>query len=314
MLNNARITAIWIARPSTYEDDIELQLRYFARAIEAEVLQAQEPIKLLDSVKAFVQDGINDATQCDDADADHDFALCLGKLLDPIYASPQPPAPCPKCDELHSDLVVKQGMLRIARAERDELQAKVAEIESLRMQDAKAYERLDELRNRDADKIAEQAVEIERLTAARADDLVMMATELAAQKNTIAQQAERVAALESDNKAAWATAGGHLAERSEARERIAELEKQCEDQCIACKWPCEHKELSALIEKCRASAENIVRCFEAARAECLDDCLAEQPNDHLGTLHDLITRRLSFAEAFAIESLAAIAAKKGGAK
>ena len=73
-------------------------------------------------------------------------------------------------------------------------------------------------------------------------------------------------------------------------------------------------EQAALLEKCRASAENIVRCFEAARAEGLDERLAEQPNDGIGTLNDLITRRLSFAEAFAIEALAAIAAMKGGAK
>ena len=39
---------------------------------------------------------------------------------------------------------------------------RIAELESLRGQDAKAYERLDELRNRDADKMAEQAALIEK--------------------------------------------------------------------------------------------------------------------------------------------------------
>lgn len=173
--------------------------RNFARSIEAEVLQSQEsvggitPFNPLNAASNVLpcraqnathapQDVLQnaDATQaqepvawfiddnvCDKSATTYDPKVAQrwkekGWPVTALYTTPQPLAPCPKCDELHSDLVVKQGMLRIARAERDELQAKVAEIESLRMQDAKAYERLDELRNRDADKIAEQAVLIEK--------------------------------------------------------------------------------------------------------------------------------------------------------
>jgi len=45
----------------------------------------------------------------------------------PLFTTPQP---CQRCDEIHRDLVVQKGMLKIIRSERDELQAKVAEQET----------------------------------------------------------------------------------------------------------------------------------------------------------------------------------------
>ena len=165
-------------------------------------------------------------------------------------------------------------------------------------------------------KVAEQSAEIERLSAENRsmnEDVCHYSENEQTNLATIAQQVERIHQLQDDVTT-------RIQRAEQQAERIAELEQQRRqwldtDLCGMVVRDQERTitEQAALIEKCRASAENIVRCFEAARAEGLDERLAEQPNDGLGTLSDLITRRLSFAEAFAIEALSAIAAQKGGA-
>jgi len=55
----------------------------------AKVAQAvQQPLKLNDDVREFLQEGINSVIGGEDADVDYEFANQLGKLLDPIYAAP----------------------------------------------------------------------------------------------------------------------------------------------------------------------------------------------------------------------------------
>lgn len=52
---------------------------------------AQQPLKLSDDVREFLQEGINSVIGGEDADVDYEFANQLGKLLDPIYAAPVVP-------------------------------------------------------------------------------------------------------------------------------------------------------------------------------------------------------------------------------
>lgn len=65
-----------------------------AEAAEAELAkyEAQEPIKVLDSVIEHVKGVIEDCTQCEDKDMDHPFADNIAQLLSPLYASPAPAA------------------------------------------------------------------------------------------------------------------------------------------------------------------------------------------------------------------------------
>lgn len=49
---------------------------------------AQQPLKLSDDVREFLQEGINSVMGGEDADVDYEFANQLGKLLGPIYAAP----------------------------------------------------------------------------------------------------------------------------------------------------------------------------------------------------------------------------------
>ncbi len=51
-------------------------------------LEQQEPLKLSDDVREFLQEGINSVMGGEDADMDYEFASQLGKLLDPVYAAP----------------------------------------------------------------------------------------------------------------------------------------------------------------------------------------------------------------------------------
>ena len=170
------------------EDAVSL---WNARAIEAEVrAEAQEPIKLLDSVKAFIQDGINDATQCDDADADHDFALSLGQLLNPLYAAPQPPAPCPKCEGRANGVLVA-----MPSAELKALQATVSE----------------------------QSAEIERLS--RGLSVYTLAFEQECETTDV--QAERIAELEKIAQAYEGQVAAHNKTLDEVA-RLSALIEKCE--------------------------------------------------------------------------------------
>ncbi|HBO1943243.1 TPA: hypothetical protein L4G29_005629 [Pseudomonas aeruginosa] len=54
-------------------------------------LEQQEPLKLSDDVREFLQEGINSVMGGEDADMDYEFASQLGKLLDPVYAAPVAP-------------------------------------------------------------------------------------------------------------------------------------------------------------------------------------------------------------------------------
>lgn len=133
--------------------------------------------------------------------ANQHVASKLITKIDLLYTAPQPPAPCPasaesvavveryvahgaNCCAINrtpshrmiphgTRLFTEEQLIQSVESFKAELrekgtiveadlQAKVAELEALRAQDAKAYERLDELRNRDADKIADQAALIDK--------------------------------------------------------------------------------------------------------------------------------------------------------
>lgn len=69
---------------------------------------AQEPLRLSNDVREFLQDGINSVMGGEDADVDYEFANQLGKLLDPIYSSPTPLA-----GQVPADALIKAMQLRI---------------------------------------------------------------------------------------------------------------------------------------------------------------------------------------------------------
>lgn len=81
-----RFEAWWATSGLTKFKDTALAA-WEARA--APVAQAgQEPLKLSDDVREFLQEGINSVMGGEDADIDYEFANQLGKLLDPLYAAP----------------------------------------------------------------------------------------------------------------------------------------------------------------------------------------------------------------------------------
>lgn len=68
-------------------------LQRYPMEMEADAQARQEPLKLSDDVREFLQEGINSVMGGEDADMDYEFANQLGKLLDPLYAAPVTPAP-----------------------------------------------------------------------------------------------------------------------------------------------------------------------------------------------------------------------------
>lgn len=52
-------------------------------------------VRLSKDVREFLQEAINDATQCEDGDMDHGFADQLSKLLSPLFTAPQKPVVLP---------------------------------------------------------------------------------------------------------------------------------------------------------------------------------------------------------------------------
>ncbi|MGU0648890.1 hypothetical protein ACSEU7_27130 [Pseudomonas aeruginosa] len=74
-------------REMRHKWDAIIAMRDAALAWVAE-LERQEPLKLSDDVREFLQEGINSVMGGEDADMDYEFASQLGKLLDPVYAAP----------------------------------------------------------------------------------------------------------------------------------------------------------------------------------------------------------------------------------
>jgi hypothetical protein len=166
-----------------------------ASAIEAEVLQAQEPVAwfvFADNngpvplelwgfdLKACKNAVLENARSVGWKGTVEGYLFQKSWTIRPlVFAAPQPPAPCPRCTARVADLFNEQHKVDALLAENDKLQAKVAE------------------------------------------------------------QAERIATLESDNKGAWATADRHMTERSEARERVEEqaaLIEKCEKDAARYRW------------------------------------------------------------------------------
>lgn len=173
------------------EAELEMSvLMKVVRAIEAEVrAEAQEPIY------AFRRKGLDYFCTCTEARYNELAQKPILFEVTTFYAAPQPPAPGPSYEEVEEDRQEQMRLkeifmseLNYMESERNALQAKVAELESLRVQDAKAYERLTK----------EQ------------DAVNLMYSEClgALLKNqvTIAQQAERIAELEQKAKTARANA------------------------------------------------------------------------------------------------------------
>lgn len=108
-----------------------IEARMTGRAIEAEVLQAQEPVSNA-TLHAWVQSLSKGVDRCRQY-ADQGDAETIEDII-AYLTTPQPPAPCPKCarlqDELADALDVKNGAgptaLSMVMADRDALQVKVA--------------------------------------------------------------------------------------------------------------------------------------------------------------------------------------------
>lgn len=105
--------------------------------------EAPRPIVLSEDVREALQDLINGATQCEEEDVDHDFAMQLGQLLGPVYASPPDETQVvgmvdESDDGLFIELVygadgnpLRRGDAVYAHPQRDsELLARVAKLES----------------------------------------------------------------------------------------------------------------------------------------------------------------------------------------
>ncbi|EGH20992.1 hypothetical protein PSYMO_05595 [Pseudomonas amygdali pv. mori str. 301020] len=61
------------------------------RALLAQPADQQgEPIALSEDVREYLQEGIENATGCEDSDVDYDFAEELAMLLGPLYRHAQP--------------------------------------------------------------------------------------------------------------------------------------------------------------------------------------------------------------------------------
>lgn len=64
--------------------ELETALASYGNA--AQPAASAEPIKILESVREYLREGIENATGCEDSDVDHEFAHQLGVLLGPIYS------------------------------------------------------------------------------------------------------------------------------------------------------------------------------------------------------------------------------------
>lgn len=68
-------------------------------------------VRLSKDVREFLQEAINDATQCEDGDMDHGFADQLSKLLSPLFTAPQKPV------TLDADMIRDANRYRFLRDE-----------------------------------------------------------------------------------------------------------------------------------------------------------------------------------------------------
>lgn len=263
MLTDERALELW-SGPGNRPVIGKYKVIAFARAIEAEVMaEAQGPAKVrFDALMGDENETPIERLRffCSLAMAGQDW-LDVEPFFEALTA-PQPPAPCPKCENDARRSEYWKAEHLAGNAVITELQAKVAEqvaeIERLQSKldllvierDAQAVlisdqqddvEKQTEISNNFAAQVRQQDEIIASLRAEvdHRQSLLRESNRNCAEhadvvwtRNvTIAQQAERIAALEADNRAAWATADRHLAERGEARERIAEqaaLIEKCE--------------------------------------------------------------------------------------
>ena len=126
--------------------------------IEAEVLQAQEPVAIVGELCPQTRSEV----------------LAKGHAVGAyLYTATQPPAPCPKCAELAADNQAVRSLMDCYNLggwtdsltllkERDALQAKVAELTSNEFDWAKANAKCTDIIKEQAERIAEQSALIEK--------------------------------------------------------------------------------------------------------------------------------------------------------
>lgn len=88
----SEIASAWSARTRLPEEDGIQALKDIARAALASApVAGEQPIKLSDDVLHFLKEGVENATQCEEADVDHEFADQLLLLMHtPLYTGPRP--------------------------------------------------------------------------------------------------------------------------------------------------------------------------------------------------------------------------------
>lgn len=237
------------------------------------------------------------------------------RLFRHLFTAPQPPAPCPDCEQYRAIIDEEAKDSAQVIIERDALQTKAAdlELEVSRLQFAD-----DGISALEA-KVFEQSAEIERLTAEAEVHSYWRLFETS--QATIAQQAERIAELEQQQETSTAMLQSACL-KDVSRDRkiaeqaalIAELELQHTAQTgewhkaydIAAVRQAKVAEQAALIEKCENALEigrswvvipegNCSCHLSPPCNSCIEKSSAEHDDEQMA------------------EALAAIAAQKGGA-